>query len=36
LKTYTLTIEAGKKGIPVEEVYIGWEKDYQKGVKQRK
>ena len=31
-----LTIEAGKNGIPVEEVYIGWEKDYQKGVKQRK
>ncbi|MDN3705805.1 hypothetical protein QW060_01540 [Myroides ceti] len=30
------TIEAGKNGTPVQEVYIGWEKDYNKGVKKRK
>ena len=27
------TIEAGRKGFVVQEVYKGWQKDYQKGVK---
>ena len=30
------TIEAGKNGTPVKEVYIGWQKDYAKGAKQAK
>ena len=30
------TIGAGKNLDPVPEVYIGWEKDYNKGVKKRK
>ncbi len=30
------TIEAGKNGTPVKEVYIGWQKDYTKGAKQKK
>jgi RHS repeat-associated protein len=30
------TIEAGKNGTPVKEVYIGWQKDYAKGAKQKK
>lgn len=29
------TFEAGKKGLDVQEVYKGWQKDYQKGVKKR-
>lgn len=29
------TIEAGKNGTAVQEVYKGWQKDYQKGVKKR-
>jgi len=30
------TIEAGKNGTNVLEVYMGWQKDYNKGVKKRK
>ena len=30
------TIEAGKNGTPVKEVYIGWQKDYAKGAKKKK
>lgn len=30
------TIEAGNNGTPVKEVYIGWQKDYAKGAKQKK
>ncbi|AWG24862.1 DUF6443 domain-containing protein [Flavobacterium kingsejongi] len=28
-------INAGEQGIPIQEVYIGWQKDYQKGTKNR-
>jgi RHS repeat-associated protein len=30
------TIEAGKAGVPVQEVYKGWQKDYKKGQKKSK
>jgi len=30
------TIEAGKNGTPAKEVYIGWQKDYNKGAKKKK
>ena len=30
------TIEAGKNGLTVMEVYMGWQKDYAKGEKKRK
>lgn len=30
------TIEAGRNGTNVLEVYIGWQKDYDNGAKKRK
>ena len=30
------TFEAGKNGTAIQEVYKGWQKDYNKGLKKRK
>ena len=30
------TKQAGSQGIPIKEVYKGWQKDYQKGQKKQR
>ena len=35
-KLRKMTKEAGLNNTPVNNVYIGWQKDYNKGVKKRK